>query len=95
MADFGNGLGNKIVDAFHLFPQAGGRLFFSQRELGAIFDEQKILAKAIVQFGGDPRAFSFLGGDQLAGVFCARILFTLTGLRPPRLAESGDGEAGP
>ncbi len=51
--------------AFHLLAQIGGRVFPRERELSAVFNDQKILAQTVVQFGGDAGALGFLRGDEL------------------------------
>ncbi len=79
MANFGDGLRGKVADAFHLFAQIDGRVFFGERELGAVFDDEQILAETVVQFGGDARALGFLRRNELESVFRARQLFALHG----------------
>ena len=85
LAGFGDGLGRELADAFELFAQIGRQVFPGQRQLRAVFDEQQVLAEAVVQFGGDAGAFGFLGRDELQGVFRAGPLFPQHGLRPLRL----------
>ncbi len=52
LAHFGDRRARQIIDGLHLLAQFR-RLVPDQRELGAIFDQQQVLAKAVVQFGGD------------------------------------------